>query len=904
MFMAATLLFASIPGALADGSNTPVIKNIIYMIPDGGGMVPLELSDAVKRAGGLNDTEQYPYVTKTTGEAVYLMDYLVGAITTYSADAAITDSAAAGTALSSGIKTNNGNIGVDAELKPHATILEISQLLGKATGMVSTYDWANATPAAFSAHDNSRSNNGIISEQVVNQGIDVVLGVGFDMSGWKDIREAEKRGYDIIDNREELANVKSGDKIWGNMEEREFPYDIDNTADTVTLAEMTKGAIVALSEADEDGFFLMVEGSRVDGAGHGNSALAMVGDFLAFDEAFKVALDYAKGRNDTLVIACPDHDTGGMILPEDLTRSIADIQSRVRPEEVKWESVNHTARNGGLFLYAPEGTAYPEGIEKDAENPFETNVIDNTEIIPYLTGILGIDKDEATKELFVDVTDMGHFDGVTETFVFSDYSASVKRNGSYAFVGDKAVSLDGQVAVYVNNRFYVPQKLIDILEGKEEVAEYETSPVLPMIKYNMASAEDILVLMDIKSYFKDQAFSGYVKFSEPVELAGKSFDFEISPDNNECQIEIGDGSFNKDGAKFCYDIVFDSGKKYSFIENVNGVLYGAYTDKSITVDGVIDEKEWELAPKFVCDDVSMLTNDFENWKGFRDLSAVFAVLYDKEYLYFHATVTDEIFHQDKKADNMWEADCIQFGFFNDTDKTYETKTAGSRYDGINFGFIDGKPVAYRSQRVNYLVDKGVMESCDEFEFECSRNLNDMTYEIKISWRNLLGYDLNPKSGDMLAFSFLANDNDGEGRRGAIQYGSGIYGGKNVNQFVPMYLFDVAGIQDADCVEEGGLKLYYNNERINFVNMPYITDGRTMVAAEEFLSATDIVWSKDDAGKITIDGETPIEISDGAEIDANVSVIKDNTLYMPFRAVLEKMGKTVYWRADTTSIYTK
>ena len=255
VIIALMLVAGMIPTAFAQENQTQ-IKNIIYMIPDGGGMVPLELASAVKEAGGLTNKEKFPYVTRVTQGKANLLDYLVGAIKTNSEDSAVTDSAAAGTALSSGYKTKNGYIGVDSSLKPHATILEMCQLMGKATGMVSTYDWANATPASFSSHDNSRSNNGAISEQVANQKIDVVLGVGFDMSGWSDISEAEKRGYDIINTRADLQNVKKGDKIWGNLENREFPYDANNTAETVNLAEMTKGALNALSDADEDGFFL------------------------------------------------------------------------------------------------------------------------------------------------------------------------------------------------------------------------------------------------------------------------------------------------------------------------------------------------------------------------------------------------------------------------------------------------------------------------------------------------------------------------------------------------------------------------------------------------------------------------------------------------------------------------
>ena len=881
------------------------IKNIIYMIPDGGGMAPLELANAVKNAGGLNSQGKYPYASKTTEGDANLYDYLAGAVTTYSADAEVTDSAAAGTALSTGIKTKNGYIGVDENLKPQATILEMCQLAGKATGMVTTYDWANATPAAFSSHDNSRSNNGMIAEQVVNQKIDVVLGVGFDMSGGVEVSDAKNRGYNIINNRTELENVKKGDKIWGNLESREFPYEIDNTAETVTLPEMTKAAICALSDANENGFFLMVEGSRVDGGGHANNAMAMTGEFLAFDEAFRIAVEYAKGRNDTIVIACPDHDTGGMILPEELEESVAAIQDRIQPEAVIWEGTSHTARNGGLFIYAPGGVAFPAGIDTASVNPFEENVIDNTDVVKYLTGLLGYDKAAITKELFKDVTEMGKYDGVLKAFVFENYPVIVPRNASYAYIGDKAADLDGQVSVYIDGKFYVPQKLFDIIEGREDIVPYDVSLVYSALTPVMKSFDETYISLDIRSFLKDETVSGMVKFTKPEGFAKlDAKEFTITADMDKAILDFEEVMLSRDGEDFAYDIILDNGSTYSFEEKVSGVLYAAYTDTPITVDGVIDEKQWEYAPRITCDDVAMLTNDFENWKGFRDLSATFSMLYDKENLYFTAVVTDEIFHQDQSADAMWNADCIQFGFYNDTEKLYKNKDAGTRYDGINFGHIGGEDIAYRSQRVNYLVDKGIMES-DKLEFKTSRVNNDMTYEIKISWKELMGYDLNPKSGDMLAFSFLANDNDGEGRRGAIQYGSGIYGGKNVNQFVPVYLLNTQNFADADCTVESGLKVYVNNQQVQFENKPFIFEGRTVAPAEEILDAVGASYIRTEKGFV-IDGEAPVII--GADVKIENSEIapfyQNGILYMPLRAICENMGKTVFWRADTEGVYIK
>lgn len=456
------MLLSFVPQAFAAGDGS--IKNIIYMIPDGGGMVPFYLANDLKKAGGW-DRNVYPYSTDTDDGEMYILQYLVGGLTTRSANSPVTDSAAGGTALSSGYKTNNYHVGIDPQKKPHASILEAAQYVGKKTGMVTIYEWTNATPAAFSAHAPDRTDYADMSEQIVNQGIDVVLGGGFGAAKWGSIKEAEVRGYNIIDTKEKLANVKAGDKIWGNLVSDSFPYDIHNDETTPTLAEMTKAAITALDSGD-NGFFLMVEGSRVDGGGHNNYALGMVSDFLAFDAACKVAIEYAKGRNDTLVVICPDHDTGGMNTPANTNSTVQMLKQGKEPTDVTWETDGHTARNGGLFVYVPAGVAYPRGITGDligTNGAYETYVIDNTELAPYMAGFMGVNLDDISSKLFVDVTDLGRYSSDTGMFIFNsdEYSVMAKSNTSSATIDGEEVSLNGQVILHINNRFYVPQILLD-----------------------------------------------------------------------------------------------------------------------------------------------------------------------------------------------------------------------------------------------------------------------------------------------------------------------------------------------------------------------------------------------------------------------------------------------------------
>ncbi len=471
----ATVAFA------ADGQ----IKNIIYMIPDGGGMDPFYLADAVKQAGGFNRSV-YPYATQQTVNKMYLKDYLVGAETTHSANYAVTDSAASGTALATGKKTNNYYIGIDPNRKPIATILEAAQTKNMRTGLVSTYPWAHATPASFSSHALDRYDYRTIAEQQVNQGLDVVL--PFNATGGYAFDEAQQeivaRGYSQVTTVAQMKNLQPGQKVWGTLG-GQMTYanrDITNPDSYPTLAEMTEAAIKALNVNDGRGFFLMVEGSAVDGGGHANNALDMVSEFIAFDEACKIAIEFAKGRTDTVVVAAPDHDTGGMNVRNQAT-AVSQIRNGTKPSTsyITWDSTGHTARNGGVFVYTPAGVS---GIPGTSSTPgvasnWNNYVIDNTAITPWLAGLINVNLEEVTKSLFVDVSRMGTYTPITDTFYdyddaktvtsseytgsfkFTNYDLTVVRNQSIATYNGQKIDMNGEVAVYSGGRFYVPQSLLD-----------------------------------------------------------------------------------------------------------------------------------------------------------------------------------------------------------------------------------------------------------------------------------------------------------------------------------------------------------------------------------------------------------------------------------------------------------
>ena len=251
----------------------------------------------------------------------------LGMITTYAADVLVTDSAAAATALATGVKTKNTVLCQSTGGYTLAAITEKAQKLGKKVGIVTNTFICDATPAAFSANDYYRKNYpDIIEEQLLSTQADVYLGGGLayalpaSMKGSERIdkrnllEEAKKIGYTVVQNKAELANVNAVEttKLLGLFAKEYMAYEIDReTTDEPSLVEMTQKTLEILSQA-EQGFFLMVEGGKIDKAGHNNDAAAVLRETLMFDEAVGIGMEYAKSQKNTLVIWTADHETGGM----------------------------------------------------------------------------------------------------------------------------------------------------------------------------------------------------------------------------------------------------------------------------------------------------------------------------------------------------------------------------------------------------------------------------------------------------------------------------------------------------------------------------------------------------------------------------------------------------------------
>ncbi|MCU0560299.1 MAG: alkaline phosphatase [Desulfobacterales bacterium] len=314
------LLLIAFSGATSPAEAAAPAKNLIVLIADGCA------------------SEQHTFARWFKGAPLAYDPYQVGAIQTFIADSVIADSAPAASAFATGVRTSDKFISVgpnvsvlstlpqpseELRYRPLATVLEGAKLLKKATGIVATSRVTHATPAAYAAHTDSRDAEDDIMEQLVHQGVDVVFGggkrhllpkaAGGRRTDGKDLlARLAGWGYQLVETREELMRVRAG-RVFGMFAASHMDPEIDRPRSNPgqpTLEEMTRKAIEILAQ-DEDGFFLMVEGSQIDWACHANDPAYLLSDLLAFDRAASAALDFARADGRTLVLVMSDHNTGG-----------------------------------------------------------------------------------------------------------------------------------------------------------------------------------------------------------------------------------------------------------------------------------------------------------------------------------------------------------------------------------------------------------------------------------------------------------------------------------------------------------------------------------------------------------------------------------------------------------------
>ena len=290
--------------------NASSPKYVFYFIGDGMGM------------GHIMAAQSYNREVLKNNRPILMMQFPVASmVTTYSASSRVTDSAAAGTALSTGYKTNNGMLGVTPDSVPVTSVARYLKDAGWGIGVITTVAPDDATPGAFYAHQPSRSMAYEIDKEMAASGYEFVA--GSKLKGTKDkagnptdiYSHFAQNNVAIVRGIDALKDVDSRRVVLLNKDslDSNVGYTIDSIEGALTLPAMTQACLNHLTKHSPDHFFMMVEGGNIDYAGHSNDGGAVVKEVLNFNDAIKIAYDfYLAHPDETLIVVTADHNTGGM----------------------------------------------------------------------------------------------------------------------------------------------------------------------------------------------------------------------------------------------------------------------------------------------------------------------------------------------------------------------------------------------------------------------------------------------------------------------------------------------------------------------------------------------------------------------------------------------------------------
>ena len=313
----ATLLFA-LPQLWVAEQPTKPVKNVIFMISDGTSLSTISLA------------RWYQNLQADSLTKLHLDPYISGTVLTFCSDAPIGDSAPTTSTYMNGMPSIQGMVGtypyatsqdlipVDSTMgyRPVVSLMEATRVLqDRKVGVVVTCEFPHATPADATAHSYSRKRYDWIIPQMVHNHLDVVIGGGAGLISEEQVNYLRSQDYGVYLNDHASLTSNQKDRMWSLFSHRDIPYDMDGVAGKdPKLSEMVSSAISLLDRNNPNGFFLLVEGSKVDWAAHANDPVAMATEFLAFDRAVQVALDFAKTDGNTIVVVTADHGNSGLSL--------------------------------------------------------------------------------------------------------------------------------------------------------------------------------------------------------------------------------------------------------------------------------------------------------------------------------------------------------------------------------------------------------------------------------------------------------------------------------------------------------------------------------------------------------------------------------------------------------------
>lgn len=317
---------------IEDTAHNKEIKNIILFIGDGMGRNQVKFGEyAFGKQLSFTNTDSFTLVN------------------TYSIANEITDSAAASTAIATGILTKGGFVSVNHSNpeEEYETIIDFAKKYGKSTGIITTEYLTGATPMGFMGHG-TRDDDDALTQTGSKSGVDLIAFDNSNESEYVDKYEAE--GYAVVTDYKKIAT--SSGKIIAPLSIR--PLEIEGE-DLVTLKDVVVPALEKLSK-NENGFFIIIEGAHIDHAGHSNDTDYLLRELQGFDEGVNAAIEWANKRDDTAIFVTADHETGGFIMEDfpDGDRYNAMVSDdggyTYHPKYYRWTSDSHTGTHVGLWV--------------------------------------------------------------------------------------------------------------------------------------------------------------------------------------------------------------------------------------------------------------------------------------------------------------------------------------------------------------------------------------------------------------------------------------------------------------------------------------------------------------------------------------------------------------------------
>lgn len=355
--------------------------------------------------------------------------------------------------------------------------------------------------------------------------------------------------------------------------------------------------------------------------------------------------------------------------------------------------------------------------------------------------------------------------------VISEYSLAADFKGT--------VYIDGTV-----NENGEPSQYIRIRLNVSEAIEATVSNSFPGGKdYNVWN-----MVFDITNKSLSNVARGKIHINSPTELKG-DYDFNIGNvlKGKTSRITVSAPDVLRKQLYYLdYDIILDNGAKYNFSQQLDFTI--APKSKGVTVNGKIDKDEWDLSTAMIADSAENVRM-IPDWAGVNDLSGYTMMQWDDEKLYLFASVTDDTFSNPNEPKNLWAGDSLQFAVYNPEYAFIAMGEGTDEFNEIGIALLKDGPSVYKFKDQYNVVDAlGEIKDC---EVAVVRNETTKTtnYEFAISWKTLFGKDMEYKAGDRIGYSVMYNDDDGQGRRGWIEYASGIGESKNRKLFAYLNLVD-------------------------------------------------------------------------------------------------------------------